>query len=256
MSAELKYQNNIAIITLKRPEARNALYTEMIANLESIVSEISQRSLRAAIFTGDGTQVFCAGADITELQHRSAERHLDAIRKGQNLFQQIHQLNFPTLACIQGAALGGGLELALACTFRICSTAARLGLPEIKLGLIPGYGGTQRLPRLVGQSKALELILSGKIINAEEAFRIGLVQHIFESEDPVNAGLQYLDSFGAQFPAAVQHALKAVQSASDLDIHTGLALEADLFIGASQTADAAEGIYAFLAKRPAQFQQK
>lgn len=256
MSAELKYQDNIAVIRLKRPEARNALNTAMIAQLEDIVSEISQLNLRAAIFIGDGNQAFCAGADITELQHRNAETHLQAIHKGQNLFQQIHQLNFPTLASIQGAALGGGLELALACSFRICSISARLGLPEIKLGLIPGYGGTQRLPRLVGQSKALELILSGHIINAEEALRIGLVQHIFETEDPLSAGLQYLDGFGAQFPAAVKHALKAVQSASDFNIESGLALEADLFVSASKTADATEGIHAFLAKRPAQFQQK
>lgn len=256
MSAELKYQNNIAIITLKRPEARNALNTEMIAQLEDIVREISQCNLRAAIFIGEGNQAFCAGADITELEHRSAEMHLKAIRKGQNLFQHIHQLSFPTLACIQGAALGGGLELAMACTFRIGSMSARLGLPEIKLGLIPGYGGTQRLPRLVGTSKALELILSGRIINAQEALQIGLIQHIFDLENPVHAGLQYLENFGAQFPSAVQHALKAVHAATDLDIQAGLILEADLFVSASQTADATEGIDAFLAKRPAQFQQK
>lgn len=256
MSAELKYQNNIAIITLKRPEARNALNTKMINDLEDIVKKISQQNLHAAIFIGDGNQAFCAGADITELQHRNADSHRSAIHKGQNLFQQIHDLNFPTLACIQGAALGGGLELAIACTFRICTTTARLGLPEIKLGLIPGYGGTQRLPRLVGQSKALELILSGKIIDAEEALKIGLVQRIFGLEDPLLACFQYLDSFGTQLPAAVKQALKAVQQAFDVDIQTGLSLEADLFIDASQTEDAMEGIQAFLDKRPAQFQRK
>lgn len=256
MCAELKYQNNIAIITLKRPEARNALNAEMISKLQEIITEIASLNLRAAIFTGDGNKAFCAGADIAELQNKTPENHLISIQAGQNLFEQINQLKFPTLACINGAVLGGGLELAMACTFRLCCPTARLGLPEIKLGLIPGYGGTQRLPRLVGQSKALELIVSGQIINAEEALKIGLVHCILNMDDPIQTGLQYLDQLGTAFPAAIQYAIKAVQAASDLEIKKGLMLEAELFVHASQTADAAEGIQAFLAKCPAQFTQK
>lgn len=256
MSAELKYQDNIAIITLKRPAARNALNAEMIAKLQEFITEIAPLNLCAAIFIGDGHKAFCAGADITELQNKTPAMHLHAIQTGQNLFEQINQLKFPTLACINGAVLGGGLELAMACTFRICSPTARLGLPEIKLGLIPGYGGTQRLPRLVGQTKALELIISGKIISAEEALQIGLINRILDLDDPIQTSFQYLDEFGLQFPAAIRHAIKAVQAASEWDIQNGLALEAELFVDVSQTADAVEGIQAFLEKRPAHFTQK
>lgn len=256
MSAELKFQNNIAIITLKRPEARNALNAEMISKLQAIISEIAPLKLRAVIITGDGNKAFCAGADITELQNKTPEAHLKAIQTGQNLFEQINQLNFPTLACINGAVLGGGLELAMACTFRICSPNARLGLPEIKLGLIPGYGGTQRLPRLVGQSKALELIISGQIITAEEALRIGLINRIANMDEPIQTALQYLNEFGSSFPAAIQYAIKAIQAASNFDIKQGLTFEAESFVYASQTADAAEGIQAFLEKRAAHFTQE
>lgn len=255
MPAELHYENNIAVIRLNRPEARNALNADMIEKLQEIVSEISALNLRAAIFTGEG-KAFCAGADITELLNKSPAEHLHKIQTGQALFQQIHELKFPTLASIHGMALGGGLELALACTFRICSPAAGLGLPEIKLGLIPGYGGTQRLPRLIGVSKALEMVASGKIVSAEEAYNIGLVNQIIEMQDPIESGKTYLDSLAMQFPAAIQQIMQAVQSASDLNIHQGLELEAELFVECSQSADAAEGIQAFLEKRAANFSQK
>lgn len=255
MVAELYYEDNIAIIKLNRPEARNALNANMIEKLQEIVSEISILNLRAAIFTGEG-KAFCAGADITELLNKSPEEHLNKIQIGQKLFQQIHELKFPTLACIHGMALGGGLELALACTFRICGPTAGLGLPEIKLGLIPGYGGTQRLPRLIGVSKALEMVASGKIISAEEAHNIGLVNQVVEMKNPVESGKTYLDSLAMQFPAAIQQMIEAIQSASDLNIHKGLELEAKLFVECSQTADATEGIQAFLEKRQVNFSQK
>lgn len=254
MCTALQYQNNIAIITLKRPEARNALNAQMIEQLQEIISEITPKNLRAAIFTGEG-KAFCAGADITELQNKTPAQHLKKIQTGQKLFQQIHQLKFPTLACINGMALGGGMELALACTFRVCSPTAGMGLPEIKLGLIPGYGGTQRLPRLIGQAKALELMLSGKIIFAEEAMKIGLVHQIMQMDSAIESGIFYLDTLAPQFPAAAQQIIQAVQAASDLDLEAGLAQEAALFVKSSQTTDAAEGIEAFLAKRPANFTQ-
>lgn len=255
MLVKLHYENNIAVIRLHRPEARNALNADMIENLQEIVSEISTLNLRAAIFTGEG-KAFCAGADITELLNKSPAEHLHKIQIGQALFQQIHELKFPTLACIHGLALGGGLELAMACTFRICSPDAGLGLPEIKLGLIPGYGGTQRLPRLIGVSKALEMVASGRIVSAEEAYTIGLVNQIIEMPDPIESGKAYLDSLAAQFPAAIQQIMQAVQSATDLNIHQGLELEAKLFVECSQSADAAEGIQAFLEKRKANFSQQ
>lgn len=255
MTAELHYENNIAIIRLNRPKARNALNAEMIEKLQEIVSEISALNLRAAIFTGEG-KAFCAGADITELLNKTPVEHLHKIQIGQALFQQINELKFPTLASIHGMALGGGLELALACTFRICSPTAGLGLPEIKLGLIPGYGGTQRLPRLIGVSKALEMVVSGKILTAEEAYNIGLVNQVIEMEDPITSAKEYLDSLAMQFPVAIHQIMQAVQSASDLNIHQGLELEAKLFVECSQSADAAEGIQAFLEKRSANFSQK
>lgn len=254
MCAELHYEDNIAIIILDRPNARNALNAQMIEKLQAIVAEISVLKLRAAIFTGAG-KAFCAGADIAELLNKSSEEYLNKIQIGQKLFQQIHELKFPTLACINGMALGGGMELALACTFRICSPSAGLGLPEIKLGLIPGYGGTQRLPRLIGQAKALELMVSGKIISAEEALKIGLVNQVVEMESPIQSGRTYLDSLAPQFPASIQQIIQAVQAATDLYIQDGLALEAELFVQSSQTADATEGIKSFLEKRTANFTQ-
>ena len=254
MCTALQYQDNIAIITLKRPEARNAMNAQMIEQLQEIISEIAPKNLRAAIFTGEG-KAFCAGADITELQDKTPVQHLKKIQTGQQLFQQIHKLKFPTLACINGMALDGGMELALTCTFRICGPTAGMGLPEIKLGLIPGYGGTQRLPRLIGQAKALELMLSGKIIFAEEALKIGLVHQIMQIDSAIESSISYLNTLALQFPAAAQQIIQAVQAASDLDLEAGLAQEATLFLQSSQTTDAAEGIQAFLAKRPANFTQ-
>lgn len=254
MCAELYYEDNIAIIRLNRPEARNALNVHMIEKLQAIVDEISVLNLRAAIFTGVG-KAFCAGADITELLNKSSEEHHNKIQIGQKLFQQINELKFPSIACINGMALGGGLELALACTFRICSPNAGLGLPEIKLGLIPGYGGTQRLPRLIGQARALELMISGKIVCAEEALKIGLVNQIIEMDNPIQSGKSFLNSLAPQFPASVQQIIKAIQASTDLDIHAGLALEAELFVQSAQTSDAIEGIRSFLEKRTANFIQ-
>ncbi|NUG02764.1 enoyl-CoA hydratase/isomerase family protein [Acinetobacter oleivorans] len=253
MIATLNYQDDIAIITLCRPEARNALNKEMIQNIDDLLNRVIQSPPRVLIFTGQGEKAFCAGADITELQNKTPKEYLELSRKGQNVFNKISNLPFPTLAVIKGAALGGGLELAMACTFRICSLNSKFGLPEIKLGLLPGYGGTQRLPRIVGYAKALELTLSGRIFDAHEAKEIGLITQITATEDSVQAGLDFLSSFGESFPASTAFIIKAVQSALDLNITDGLTLESEMFLASTQTKDATEGIEAFIEKRKAEF---
>ncbi|HAV4218077.1 enoyl-CoA hydratase/isomerase family protein [Acinetobacter oleivorans] len=253
MNATLNYQNDIAIITLCRPEARNALNKEMIQKIDDLLNKVNQAHPRALIFTGQGEKAFCAGADITELQNKTPTEYLELSRKGQSVFNKISNLPFPTIAVIKGTALGGGLELAMACTFRICHLDSKFGLPEIKLGLLPGYGGTQRLPRIVGHAKALELILSGRIFDAIEAKEIGLITQITATENSTQAGLDFLSNFGEKFPASTAFIIKAVQSALDLNITDGLALESEMFLASTQTKDAAEGIQAFIEKRKVQF---
>lgn len=253
MSVQLTRHGDVAVITLDRPQARNALNASMIARIGELIDEAAASAPRALVFTGAGGKAFCAGADIKELQDKVAGEQRDTARKGQLTFAKLDALPFPSVAVVQGVALGGGLELAMACTFRIASPEARFGLPEIKLGLIPGYGGTQRLPRLVGPARALEIIASGRLVEAEEAQRIGLVHQIVDIGEPVEAGLRFLAGFGDRFPASMELARKAVETALSVPLAEGLEAEADLFAAAMQTADAQEGIGAFLEKRKPAF---
>jgi|26BtaG_2_1085354.scaffolds.fasta_scaffold00224_11 enoyl-CoA hydratase len=255
MTVRLHYVDNVAVLTLDRPAALNALNFGMLEKLSEHLDSIAEASPRAVVVIGSGHRAFCAGADISELRGRSTEQHLGGAAFGQRVFAKVANLLMPTVAVIQGPALGGGLELALACNYRVAIAGAKLGLPEIKLGLIPGYGGTQRLPRLIGISKAMELISSGRIISADEAFELGLVDKVVENTDgnaPAIAQAYIAEVYDGR-PAALQLAQEAVRSSATLYLDAGLSAEAKLFALAAKTADAVEGMDAFLAKRAPTF---
>ncbi|MFB9125815.1 enoyl-CoA hydratase [Paraburkholderia dipogonis] len=253
MNVTLSRSGDVAVISLNRPEAMNALNAEMIDRIGTLIDEAAASSPRALLFVGAGGKAFCAGADIRELLERGAGAHRDAARSGQCTFAKLDRLPFPSLAVIQGVALGGGLELAMACTYRIAVAGARFGLPEIKLGLIPGYGGTQRLPALIGKARAIEMIASGRLVETDEAAQIGLIHQVVEAGDSIDLGVRFLDRLGEPFPAAMRMARTAVEKALSVSLEEGLSLEADLFVAATQTTDATEGMRAFLEKRKPAF---
>ncbi len=255
MATHFTREDEFALITLDRPEALNALSFEVVAAIEGYIDEAAASDARALIVTGAGNRAFCAGADISELMGRSIEQEKAGAERGQRSFAKLDTLPIPSLALINGYALGGGLELAMACTFRVCVPEARLGLPEIKLGLIPGYGGTQRLPRIVGETRALELVMSGRMVEAEEALSIGLVSRILDG-----TGLEEAKDFMRQFTTfgrpALRFAREAGRRAGTTTLAEGFAIEADLNTLAFQTEDAAEGTAAFLEKRQADFKDR
>ena len=252
MSVELTRQDEFAVVTLNRPEALNALSAAVLRELDQAFDAVAAGDARALIVTGAGAKAFCAGADIKELTGRSLSEQRRDAAYGQAVLARLDELPMPSVAAINGYAFGGGLELALACTFRLAVPTAKMALPEIKLGLIPGYGGTQRLPRVVGEARALELILSGRTLDAEEALRIGLVHRIAEG-DPVAAAIAYARTFSVHGLPALKLARDAVKRALDVPLHEGLKLEADLNTLAFQTRDAAEGMSAFMEKRKPKF---
>jgi enoyl-CoA hydratase len=255
MAVELTQRNDCALLRLNRPEALNALSFGILKDISAAIDEASSWKVRGLIVTGAGDKAFCAGADIKELHGRSLIETKRGAELGQRAFAKIGLLGFPSIAAINGFAFGGGLELALACTFRLATRNAKLGLPEIKLGLIPGYGGTQRLPRLIGEARALEMILLGRTVAAEEAERIGLVNRIIEG-DPVEAALGFASQFSSYSLLALGFARDAVTRALDVPIHEGLKIEADLSTLAFSTSDAQEGMTAFTEKRKAVFRDE
>ncbi|ESR23796.1 enoyl-CoA hydratase/isomerase family protein [Lutibaculum baratangense] len=252
MSVELTEVEGVAVVTLDRPEALNALSFSMLDEIGDTLDEVAAMKVRALVVTGRGEKAFCAGADIPELRHRDLVTQRRGIEKGQHVFARIPRLPMASVALINGYAFGGGLEMALACTFRLATPNAKMGLPEIKLGLIPGYGGTQRLPRVVGEARALELIMTGRSVDAEEAVRIGLVNRILEG-DPLAAALQFTGEFTRYSLPVLEMALEAVTRALDLPVHEGLRTEADLATLAYRTEDAEEGMAAFAEKRKPDF---
>lgn len=253
MTVLTTFRDQLAVIELNRPQAMNALNEQMLADLNAALDRIEASDCRGMVFTGAGDKAFCAGADITQLQARSPAQHRANVRLAQSTFDRIEQSPLPSVAVVHGFAFGGGLELALACTFRIAPAKARMGLPELKLGLIPGYGGTQRLPRLVGPSRAAELILSGGVVDAEEALRIGLLNRIVDAGAPADLGCAYMAPFTAHGKVAMAMAREAIRRGLDGTLQAGLAIEADLFTLCARSQDAAEGMAAFLEKRPAVF---
>jgi enoyl-CoA hydratase len=252
MILDLTYRDDVAIMTLSRPEVLNALSFELIGRIGETLDEIARSTARALIITGAGEKAFCAGADIKELMGRSQVAKKQGAEFGQSVFAKLDRLPMASIALVNGFALGGGAELALACTFRLAMPNARFGLPEIKLGLIPGYGGTQRLPRLIGTAKATEMILTGRNVGADEALKIGLVNRLVEAP-ALEAALAFAAEFSRYSLRAAGFAREAVQRAAGSTLADGLRIEADLSTLAYGTQDAAEGMKAFVEKRPARF---
>lgn len=255
MAVRLERRGAYHVLTLDRQEALNALSFSIIADIGRAIDEVAAGDARALIVTGAGPKSFCAGADIKELGNRSLMEQKRGAELGQVTFAKLDRLPMPSVAVINGFAFGGGLELALACTFRIATANAKMGLPEIKLGLIPGYGGTQRLPRVVGEARALDMILTGRTVDAAEAERIGLVSKIVEG-DPVEAGIAFADTFSRYSLPVLGFARGAVQRALDLPLTEGLKVEADLSTLAFQTRDSIEGMAAFVEKRKPNFEDR
>ena len=252
MSVTVTRRDACAVVVLDRQDALNALSFAVIEELAGCLAEIARSDARAVLLTGAGDKAFCAGADIKELRGRSLMMQKRGAERGQAVFSMLETLPMPSVAIINGYAFGGGLELALACTFRLATRNARLGLPEIKLGLVPGYGGTQRLPRVVGEARALEMILTGRTVEAAEAERIGLVSRLIDG-DPLEAGLAFAAGFTGYSLPALGFAREAVQRALTVPLHEGLKIEADLSTLSFRTADAEEGMAAFVEKRKPAF---
>jgi enoyl-CoA hydratase len=239
----------VATVTLHRPEVLNALNATMFDELEAVFHQIADDpAIRAALITGSGDRAFAAGADIRALAGTDAASGKQVSERGQQVFAQIGRCGKPVIALVNGVALGGGCELALACTLRLASDRARLGLPEVKLGLVPGYGGTQRLPSLIGRGAALRLMLSGTVIDAAEALRLGLVEEVVPASELLTRGHALAETIASMAPLAVAGVLQAVDATGALD--AGLRAEAEIFGRLCGTADAQEGLTAFLDKRP------
>jgi enoyl-CoA hydratase/carnithine racemase len=250
---EVKEQ--IAYITFNRPKALNALDRRTMEELGAALHAARQdEAVRVLILSGAGEKAFVAGADIGELSQQTPVTGKDTSLFGQEIIHRLELLGKPSIAAIHGYALGGGCELALACTIRIASKGAKLGQPEVKLGLIPGYGGSQRLPRLCGKGVAHELILTGEMISADEALRIGLVNHVTEAGELLSTAEAIAKKIIANAPLAVKFSMEAIERGMEMPQQEGLFLEATLFGLVCATEDMREGTRAFLEKRPAKFQ--
>src|SRR5580704_16162322 len=255
MTVHLTRSDEFALLTLDRPEALNALSFATLRELDAALDEIAAGDARALLVTGAGERAFCAGADIKELMGRPLAQGRRDMANGQRIISRFGTLPMPSIALINGYAFGGGLELALACSFRLALKSARLGLPEIKLGLIPGYGGTQRLPRLIGEARALDIVMTGRTVNADEAERIGLVHRLADG-DLLEAGKAFAREMTGYGLPALALARDAVTRALDVPLDEGLKLEADLNTLAFQTDDAIEGMTAFIDKRKPVFKDE
>jgi enoyl-CoA hydratase/carnithine racemase len=247
-------KGGVAYVTLNRPKVLNALNTPTWADLRTAFEDArDDAAVRGVILTGAGDKAFIAGADISELAHASAIDAERASRLGQGVLDLVENLGKPVVAAINGFALGGGCETAMACTIRIAVEHAKFGQPEVKLGLLPGGGGTQRLPRLVGKGRALQLVLSGGMIGAQEAWRIGLVNEVVPAADLIPRAEAILKEIAANAPIAVKYALDAINKGMETSQSEGFALEASYFGLCAATEDKKEGTSAFLEKRAAQF---
>lgn len=250
----LEKKSSIAYVTVNRPKVLNALNGATIEELRTAFHELKHdAAIRVVILTGAGEKAFVAGADIGELAQRDPVSGKEFAQRGQNVFNLIENLGKPVIACINGFALGGGCELALACTMRIASDNAKLGQPEVKLGILPGYGGTQRLPRLVGKGLAMQMVLAGEMITAQEAHRIGLVNEVTPAAELIPRAEAIAAKIIANAPLAVQYAMEAVNKGMEMTLAEGMFLEAALFGVCCSTEDKKEGTAAFLEKRAAVF---
>jgi len=250
-------KNATAYVTVNRPKVLNALNMATMEELRAAFHEIkNDAGVRVVILTGAGEKAFIAGADIGELAQHDAVLGKEYTHRGQSVLNLIENLGKPVIACINGFALGGGCEVAMACTMRLASENAKLGQPEVKLGIIPGYGGTQRLPRLVGKGIAMQLVLTGEMISAQEAHRIGLVNEVVAAAELIPRAEAIAQKIIANAPLAVQYTMAALNKGMETTLAEGLYLEATLFGLACATEDKKEGTSAFLEKRAAQFKGK
>jgi enoyl-CoA hydratase len=250
-------KENIGVLTVNRPDKLNALSNELTEELDRFLDEAEKDvDLRVLVITGAGEKAFVAGADINELVVRDGIMGRNVSRFRQELFARIENLPIPVIAAVNGFALGGGLELALACNIRIASDKAQFGAPEVKLGIIPGDGGTQRLPRLVGLGRAMELVLTGDFIDAVEAHRIGLANKVVPHEELMENVMALAKKIASRPPLAVKYAKEAVNRSQEGDKASGYALESYLHALACTTEDKAEGVTAFLEKRKGVFKGK
>ncbi len=250
-------KTQIAYITINRPKMLNALNMATMEELRAAFTGArDDAEVRVVILTGAGEKAFVAGADINELARHNPVEAKHYTHRGQSVLALIENLGKPVIACINGFALGGGCEIALACTLRLASESAKLGQPEVKLGIMPGYGGSQRLPRLVGKGLALQMLLTGEMISAQEAHRIGLVNEVLPLAELLPRAQAIAQMIVANAPLAVQYTLEAVNRGMEMPLPEGLFLEASLFGVACATEDKKEGTSAFLEKRPPSFKGK
>jgi len=247
----------IALVTIRRPEKLNALNAQTVEELGQAIGQVeADPRVKALTLTGAGDKAFVAGADIEELAALDPMAARETSLRGQRVFRRLETMPKPSVAAINGYALGGGLELAMSCTLRVASSNAKLGQPEVKLGIIPGYGGTQRLPRLVGRGRALELLLTGDMIDAAEAHRIGLVNHVVEPGELLDFCRKLLSRVNGNSSVAVGLAMEAVDHGLNAGLEEGLRHEVALFAMAAATEDRVEGMRAFLDKRKPVFKGK
>ena len=250
-------RNQIAYITVNRPDKLNALNMATMEELRTAFTAVKDdKDIRVAILTGEGQKAFVAGADIGELSKHNTVSAKEYTHKGQSVLDLIESLGKPTIACINGFALGGGCELAMACTMRLASDNAKLGQPEVELGIMPGYGGSQRLPRFVGKGPAMQLLLTGDHISAAEAHRIGLVNEVLAQDQLIKRAEEIAAKIIANAPLAIQYTMEAVNHGMEMTLPEGLYLEATLFGICCSTDDKNEGTRAFLEKRAANFTGK
>lgn len=247
----------VFLLTVNRPKALNALNSATIADLGQAVSEIGSKSdARVLLLTGAGEKAFVAGADISEMQDFTALQAREFSGRAAAMMRSLENLPIPAIALVNGYCLGGGCELAMSCDFILASERAVFGQPEVNLGILPGFGGTQRLPRLIGRARALELILTARQVKADEAVRIGLANQVYPSDELLAKGLEIARTIAAKGPVAIRLAKRAVQRGQDLDLDNACLLESELFALCCSTHDQKEGMAAFLAKRPAKFEGK
>ena len=249
----VEIESNVAILKINRPKMLNALNTETLKELEEAFNSLEEnKSVRVIVLTGEG-KAFVAGADISEMKDMSPEEARNFAAFGQKIFRKIETSEKPTIAAMNGFALGGGCELAMCCDIRLVSNKAKIGLPEVSLGITPGFAGTQRLPRIVGSAKAKELIFTAGTINAEEALEIGLVNRVIEDEELMEKAMEMANTIASRSFTAIKYAKKAVTTGSHVDMETANAIEADSFALCFASADQKEGMSAFLEKRKPKF---
>jgi enoyl-CoA hydratase len=252
-----KVDESIGVLTINRPKVLNALNTATFKELDQVLDQIEAgKNIRGILVQGAGDKAFVAGADISEIQQLNKEKGEEFSRFGQLVFNRFENLNIPVIALINGFALGGGLEFAMACHIRIAASNAKFGQPEVNLGLLPGYGATQRLPRIVGRGAALELLLSAEMISADRAFELGLINQIVETDALFETGKNLLLKIVSKGPLALEYVLKSVRYGLEHSLDQGLASEAKYFGMACASADMKEGTSAFLEKRRPNFKGK